>query len=273
MPHPLSLSFLTVFDADVLQAIRIAAATGYNAIGLRLLPAAAQGEGDYALLTDKALLGDVQALLAETGISVADIEIARLKADTDVSTFTPFFARGEELGARHVLVAGDDPERGRLTERFAALCALARGYGLTCDLEFMPWTAVPDLAAARDVVLAAGAENGGVLIDSLHFDRSKSRIEDIATIPVQHINYVQVCDGLADYDPSDAGLIEIARNSRLFPGEGEIDIASILRAIPDGTPLSVEVPKRALAATVNAEQRAREGFEATRRLLAVAGRM
>ena len=55
------------------------------------------------------------AALKDTGVGVADVEIVRLKAETDVADFTPFFARAERLGARNVLVAGDDPEEARLT--------------------------------------------------------------------------------------------------------------------------------------------------------------
>ena len=90
-----------------------------------------------------------QAIGETAGFSlagVADVEIVRLKPETDVAAFAPFFARVERLGARNVLVAGDDPEEARLTELFAALARLAAGHGLTVDLEFMPWTRVPNLA-------------------------------------------------------------------------------------------------------------------------------
>lgn len=271
MPHPISLSFLTVFDVDALEQIRIAAGTGYDCVGLRLLPAA-PGEEDYPLLTDATLLRQAKSLLADTGLYVSDIEIVRLKAETDVASFKPFFERGAELGASNVLVAGDDTDRVRLIDTFGKLCELAHDYRLTCDIEPMPWTAVKSFTDGRDIVLAARQDNGGVLIDGLHFDRSTSTIADIATLPARHIHYVQVCDGLTDYDASDAGLIDIARNSRLYPGEGAIDLVGIIQAIPDGTPLSIEAPKRALAATVSATERARQALDATRRVVAAAGR-
>lgn len=50
----------------------------------------------------------------------------------------PFLANGQHLGARHILVASDDPNEARLTAHFAALCEAAAAHGLTCDLEFMP---------------------------------------------------------------------------------------------------------------------------------------
>ena len=56
----------------------------------RFLPAAPT-EPAYPILTDDAVLAEVAAALADTGVAVADIEIARLKAETDVAGFAPFF--------------------------------------------------------------------------------------------------------------------------------------------------------------------------------------
>lgn len=133
-----SLAFLTVFDLGPVAAVQAAAAAGYDLIGLRLLPAAPT-EGAYALMTiDAVLAGDRRG--AEGHRRRRRRRGDRpLKAETDVADFTPFFARAERLGARNVLVAGDDPEEARLTGRFAALVLrLAAGSGLTVDLEAMP---------------------------------------------------------------------------------------------------------------------------------------
>ena len=116
----------------------------------------------------------------------------------------------------------------------------------------MPWTKVPNLAAARRIVEAAGEANGGVLIDALHFDRSDTTLAEIAAMPAARINYVQFCDGPADYDPSDAGLIEVARRARLMPGEGGIDLAGLARAIPADAVISIEIPNHALARAARA---------------------
>ena len=266
-----SLAFLTVFDLGPVEAVRVAARTGYDLVGLRLLPAAASGEADYPIMTDDRLLAETAAAIRDTGVGVADVEIVRLKPETDVAAFAPFFARAERLGARNVLVAGDDPEEARLTERFAALARLAAGHGLTVDLEFMPWTRVPNLAAARRIVETAGEANGGVLIDALHYDRSDTTLDEIAAMPRQRINYVQFCDGPADYDPSDAGLIEIARRARLMPGEGGIDLAGLARAIPPDAVISIEIPNHALARRLAPEERAALALRTTRAVVEAAG--
>jgi sugar phosphate isomerase/epimerase len=163
-----------------------------------------------------------------------------------------------------VLVAGDDPEEARLTETFGRLARLAAGFGLTVDLEFMPWTGVPDLATARRIVEAAGETNGGVLVDALHLDRSASSLAEVAALPRGRVNYVQFCDGPKDYDPSDAGLIEVARRARLMPGEGGIDLAGLARAIPADAVLSIEIPNHALAARMGAAERAALALSTTR---------
>ncbi|MCB1417999.1 MAG: sugar phosphate isomerase/epimerase [Notoacmeibacter sp.] len=272
MSHPLSLAFLTVMDAGPLEAVRIAAATGYHMVGLRALPAAASGEGPYPLLTDDTLLAEVKAALDETGVRLGDMEIIRLKEATDIASFEPLLARTAFLGGRHLLVAGDDTDEARLTGNFAKLCELASRFNLTADLEFMPWTAVKTLSDARRIVEAAGHANGGVLIDGLHFDRSGSTLEEIRALPAERINYVQVCDGPVPYDPSDEGMIFIARNGRLLPGDGGIDLEGMVRAVPDGVTISVEIPLVELAKTVGPMERARMARDATVRLLEKAGR-
>jgi sugar phosphate isomerase/epimerase len=216
MDNPLSLAFLTLPHVPVPEVIQIAAEAGFSGVGLRLLPATPQ-EPPYALLDDARALREARAALAETGLRVMDVEIVRLKPETEVAAFRPFLERAQALGARHVLVAGDDADHARLTERFADLCALAAPHGLTADLEFMPWTRVPDLATARAIVEAAGAPNGGVLVDALHFDRSTSTLAEVSALPPALVNYVQLCDGPAEYDPSPEGLATLARTARLFP--------------------------------------------------------
>jgi sugar phosphate isomerase/epimerase len=271
VPHRLSLAFLTLFDCEPVEAIRIAGETGYDMVGLRLLPAAPT-EAPYPLMTDRAVLRQTVAALGETGISVGDVEIARLKPDTSISSFERFLDYAAQLGARHVLVAGDDPDHSRLTGTFAGFCRLARNCGLTADLEFMPWTAVPNLATARAIVEAAGEPNGGVLVDALHWDRSGGTTEEIRALPARLVNYVQFCDGPADYDRSDEGMIRVARSARLNPGEGSIDCVSLAAAMPDGVTISVEVPNHELARALSPKTRAEAALAAARRVLEAAGR-
>lgn len=272
MTHPLSLAFLTTFEVGPVEAVRIAAATGYQMVGLRILPAAPGAEPGYPLLDDDATLREVQAALADTGVKIGDVEIIRLKPENDWDLFARFCARCEALGARHVLVAGDDPDMSCLTDSFARFCDIAAPHSLTADLEFMPWTAVPDLETALRIVENAERANGGVLVDALHYDRSATTLDQIAALPVHRVNYVQFCDGPYPFDPSDAGLIRVARGERLLPGQGGIDLIGLAKAMPDGVTVSVEIPNRPLAEKVDALGRAAISYAATMAILRAAGR-
>lgn len=261
MTHPYSLAFLTTFDVGPVEAVKIAAQAGYDMVGLRFLPAA-PSEPVYPVMSDQAVQREVAAALADTGIKLADIEIVRLKPDTDVTSFEPFCALGQRFGARNVLVAGDDTDHVRLTNTFSKFAELAAQYDLTADLEFMPWTGVKTLKEAHAIVRNSGAANAGVLIDALHFDRSDSTLDDIKSLPVEYIHYAQLCDGPVPFDPTDAGLIEIARAGRLLPGEGGIDLQGILSVLPGDAVLSVEIPNHALAMSASPLQRAKKALEA-----------
>lgn len=267
MTHPFSLAFLTTFDVGPVEAVQIAAKAGYDMLGLRFLPAA-PSEAAYPVMTDPALQREVAAALADTGMQLADIEIVRLKPETRVADFENFCALGQRFGARNVLVAGDDPNHDRMTQNFGKFAELAGRYGLTADLEFMPWTSVKNLRDAQRIVDNAGASNGGVLIDALHFDRSDSSLDEIRALPVPRIHYVQLCDGPIPYDPSEAGLIEIARCARLLPGDGGIDLRAIISALAPDTPLSVEIPNHQRAKTASPLRRAKEALAACKTLTA-----
>ncbi|RZG44735.1 sugar phosphate isomerase/epimerase [Acinetobacter wuhouensis] len=263
-----SLSFLTVADVTPVEAINIAAECGYAQVGLRLLPAA-PNEAEYPILTDLKTLGDTQAALADTGVKVADVEIIRITPDFEPKKYLKFLEVAQQLNAKHILIAGNDNEQSRLIENFARFCELSKKFNLSCDLEFMPWTAVKNLNQAQTVVEQSGQSNAAVLIDSLHFDRSDSTLEQVKALSASQMNYVQLCDGLAKYDPSDEGLIQIARNNRLVPGQGDIDLLGLIAALPKNITLAAEVPNLQLA-KLPALERARINLQAIEALVALA---
>ncbi|HPE60392.1 MAG: sugar phosphate isomerase/epimerase [Thiothrix sp.] len=265
MSYRFSLAYLTVMDATPPEAVQIAAACGYDHVGLRLLPAG--NELPFPLLTDDKLLRDTKAALRDTGVTVADIEIVRIGAEFDPQRYLPLLERGAELGARHILVAGDDTDLNRCAENFARFCELAGQYRMTADLEPMPWTGVTNVRDALQVIDQAASDNGYILIDALHFDRSDSTLEQIAAIDPRRINYVQFCDAPHIDNPTLEQLIFTARDERMLPGAGDIDLKGLLQAIPRETVLSIEIPRKAESRYLSARQRAREGMDAMKRLI------
>jgi len=261
-----SLAHLTVLDLPPPDLIEMAARVGYQTVGVRLIPATPGGPG--YLMDDPAQRRATKAAIAATGVTVFDVEIVRLTPDCQIHDFTGFLEVAAEIGAKAILVAGNDPDEARLTDRFTAFCAAAAPYSLTADLEPMPWTNVPNLATAIRIVQAASQPNGGILVDTLHFDRSDSTLAHLASIPRSWLHYAQLCDAPAEKPTNIEGLIHTARAERLFPGEGGIDLLPILAGLPADLPISLEIPTETLARTLGPEARARRALDAARSLLA-----
>jgi sugar phosphate isomerase/epimerase len=264
-----SLAALTVLELAPPELVEVAAACGYDHVGIRLLPAV-PGNLAYPLMDDEAALKETLARLDATGITVADLEVVAFRPETDVAAFSAFFETGARLGAKHILVAGYDPDLSRFADRFAKFCEAAARHGLTADLEFMPWTSVPDLRTANRIVAQSGQPNAGVLVDALHFDRSKSLIGELVRIPAGRLHYWQLCDGPATPPATTEELMHAARYERMFPGQGGIDLVTLTRAMPADIPVSIEVPTATLAKSLNAEMRARRALEAARKIIALA---
>lgn len=267
MRREISLAALTVLELTPPDMVACAAQAGYSHVGLRLIPATPE-EADHGMIGDTGMVRATLARLADTGIGVLDAEIFRLRPETRVDDYMPAMETATRLGARHLLVAGNDPDQARLTDHFGAFCDLAECFGLTAVLEFMPWTDVRDLRQAARIVRAAARPNGGVLVDAFHFDRSGSSLADIAELPPAWLPYAQLCDVPADPPADMPGIIAEARAERRCPGEGDVDLKGLVRALPPGIPLSLEVPTHRLARTVPALDRARRALAATRQLLA-----
>jgi len=264
-----SLAALTALDLPPPQLVEVAHACGFEHVGLRLL-AATPGGTAYPLMEDRQQLKETKARLAATGISVVDLEVVAFRPDTIVPSFEPFLEAGRELGARNTLVAVYDPDLERFADRFAEYCTRAERYGLTADLEFMPWTFVPDLPTASHIVAKAQSPAAGVLIDALHFDRSRSRLEDLRGIPKGRLHYWQICDAPAELPATMEEMIHAAREERMFPGEGGIDLVGLAKAMPADITISIEVPTATLSKTVDAETRARRALRGAKAVIAAA---
>lgn len=266
----LSIAQLTALPLTPPELVQLTADAGCRVCGLRLLPASPGGPA-YPLMNDAALLAETLARMRALGVAVFDLEIIRIGEPFDPRAYGAFFEAGQRLGARAVLVAGDDADEARLTARYAHLCEAAAPFGLTCDLEFMPWTAVKDARAAARVVRAAGQPNAGVLVDALHFARSGTTLDDVAALPRAALHYAQVCDGRVPGPQSVEGLIHDARCERLLPGEGGIALGDLFARLPADLPVSIEIPSDTRAPKMGYLAWARAAVAATRATLGLAG--
>lgn len=260
-----SLAYLTVIGASPFRMLEIAAAAGYDCVGMRFNPVA-PGETVVPFLDDPSLVEEFNLRRDDLGLGVLDAELIRVGPDGDPDDYRRFMEVAREMGARHLVVQLPDPDRARAADRLARIAELAAAHDMTADLEFIPWTPTADLQAAIDLVEGAGHPNAGILVDTLHFERSDSTVEQILDVSPDRFRLIQLCDAPFESPLTEDVMIATARGGRSLPGEGDIDLVPVLSALPS-VPCSLEVPNDALRGDLGDEEFARRVLEASRRLL------
>ena len=261
-----SLAHLTLLPCSPPQVVEIAARAGYDYVGLRMIAVGAPNEPLHPLATDRSLLVRTQKAMRATGIRLLDIEVARIVDGVSPDNYLPAMEAAAELGGRHVLSSAWCTDRAYIIDFFSKLCELAKPFALTVDLEFVTWSGVRTLSEASDILATARCDNGGILIDTLHFDRSRVDAAVLESLPHEWFHFVQICDAPASYSMDKEELIRIGRAERLFLGEGGIDVAGILEHLPS-LPFSIEIPNLARLAEFGPEVFARRCLETARSYL------
>ena len=265
MPPLISLAHLTILDADPVTLIGSAASAGFDAIGLRIVPPLPT-DTIIPVLGDLPLQRRIKDNLRATGVGILDVEAVWLTPATDVGALLPALDLGADLGARHVLTVGHDPDWHRLCDNFGVLCEAAHVRGLRVMLEFIPYAACASLREAHRLLRAVTPANAGLLVDALHLSRSNASPIDIGDYDAELFSYLHLCD--APKTPPAAGeLRNEARGGRLYPGEGGLWLKDFLAAFAPTTPIAIEAPSRAHG-HLSPEERAGLVMAATRRLLA-----
>jgi sugar phosphate isomerase/epimerase len=155
----------------------------------------------------------------------------------------------------------------------AGLCDRAAEHGLLVHVEFLPWSRIPDLATAWEIVQRADRPNAGVAVDAWHWARTAPAcdLETLRTIPGPKLLAVQLDDAPAAVEPD---LMHATLHDRLLPGDGAIDLEALvatLHQIGAVAPFGVEVFSDALQALAPTEA-AQRAADATRRVVAASRR-
>jgi len=263
--NKIGLAPLTIIKAGPVEFISAAAASGFDFVTLRLVPPR-PGDPYAPLVEDSALLRAARRRLVDTGLSVLDVEAIWLGPETDVGGFAPIFDVAAELGAKHVLTVGNDPDLGRTIDNVSALADLASRYGMNVALEFITYCHVANLEQALQVLRRVRRPNAGVLIDALQLCRAGVSPSALKAVPPELFLYFQLCDARRAQPGTVNELRAEARGSRLYPGEGELPLAALMDVMPAGIPISVEAPCAGYADRPALEQ-AQRAAEATRKFL------
>ncbi|MDJ0784025.1 MAG: sugar phosphate isomerase/epimerase [Desulfosarcinaceae bacterium] len=265
MTQAFSLAHLTLIRCTPPELIQIAARTGYDYVGLRLIPMGVPGEGP-SLLENPGLLQQTKAAFRDTGVKLLDLELARILPNIAPATYLPAMELAAELGARHVISSAwttDPGDRDFVVDRYAEICDLASTFGLTVELEFPSFSRLTNLQEAAEIVRAADRSNGGILIDTLYFHLSQVQLEELERLPPQWIHFLHISDTAKQIPATREGKIHIARDDRRYVGEGCVDFAAIFARLPD-VPYAIELPNARRVKALGYEGHARRCLETAR---------
>lgn len=241
MGRRLSLAYLTVRGVSLAEHVSVAAETGYDSVGLRLLGSRPPAPEDWR---NDALVREAATRLDATGVSVLDCEIFWLYPETRVAEYRGLLEVMQRLRARLLLVLSRDPDLQRGYEHFVELCELAAPYEVLCCHEFSKVTAVETLQQTLDIVTRSGQPNARMLVDALHLARSGGTPAEVAAVDPTLFEYAQVCDAPAAIPDLDRMRQE--PGDRLLPGQGGLPLVDLVRALPPELPLAIEAPVKAL---------------------------
>ncbi len=264
MKRQFSLAYLTVPGVTPAAQTRIAARAGYDSVSFRLANIGVPGEPEDPVSPQ--MLRETTRALRETGLPVLDVELARIVRDRDARSYVPVMEVAAAMGARHMISSAWTNERNDgafVVERYAEICDLARPFGLTIDLEFPTFSRVRSLAEAVEVVRRADQPNGGILIDALYYHFSRCTPADLARLLTKWVHFIHLCDAGRVIPATKQAQMQVARENRLYVGDGCIDLAGLVEALP-AVPLSIELPNARRSAELGHEGHARRCLEIAR---------
>ncbi|MCB8875706.1 sugar phosphate isomerase/epimerase family protein [Acidisoma silvae] len=241
---PLNELFINtiLLGGTVNEKIAAICAAGFDAVEIwrQDVEAAGSVSSVRSALTDRALgLVDYQVLLDFDGAPDSKRAAKRDEALAMLET-------GHALGAHTLLApASTDPdcEPDRIVADIGWLADRAAEMGMRIAYEPMAWsTRVHTLPMAAQILDAAKRPNLLFVVDSFHIFSRDRTVADVAGIAADRIALVQLSDYGKPIAPGQHK--QVARHSRLLPGDGQFPIGGLLRVLADigyAGPIGLEV--------------------------------
>lgn len=242
----LSLCHGTMLNVEAPQFVHAAADAGFRRISLRVrnpstgLPGRVLGE--KSLEGDTAFRRETRKAMDDRGVTLEEAEAAVVTPDTDLAELRPYMDSAAFLGAVGVIpvFAGQTSET-QVVDQLGAFAAMARQYGLMAMVEFIAVFAVPNIGAAERVIRASGADNAGIIVDSLHWTRSGGTVEDIRAVDPALILSSQIDDGDRSFPNEGQNWWREMSLARSFLGDGDFQVKAMIEALPPTIPIGYEV--------------------------------
>lgn len=245
MNHIFSLAYLTVPGTHPADLVELAASCGYNGVSPRFISMRLPGEPDFSLENEE-VYRSVRDALERTKLPLMDIELARVADGIDVLSYETNIARAAELGAQYLISSVWAENYALALSELEKLCDLAAKYQLLVNLEFMPFSNVRTLEEARSMIKSVDRPNLRLMVDCLHAHRAGVTQAMLEDIPQEEFGFIHLCDGPGWIPPVDhPDMTGVARSGRLYVGEGDIDIAGLLKGAGEVPYYSIELPNNA----------------------------
>lgn len=267
----LGIQHLTIIRATPIELVEVASAAGFDAVGIRLT-GRKPGDPYHDLVGNRRAVAELRQRLDDTGTVLLDATTYFLTSELPLDDLDGPIETAAALGARHLVGSGYDPDEARMTAKFVGYAEKLAKVGLSFALEPVSYSEVRTLAKAARIVKTAAQPNLGLVVDSLHLQRSGDTPAAIARVDPATIFYAQLCDAPAARPIGDEALAAEARGGRLDPGDGDLPLYDFLDALPVDIPIEIEVPAQSRSHCSTAEQAKLAAGAARRFLTAYAAR-
>lgn len=271
MARKFSMAHLGCLNWTPAEMIYNAKAIGYDYVSIRPICMGAQGESDYDFVRHPDIFRLTRQAMEETGIKIHDIELAKVDDAAVVANYESAFAAAAELGAEAVISSIWTENKDTALKKFEEVCDLAAKYNLYVGLEFVTWASVWNLEQSKDVLNTIARPNAGVLVDTLHAYRSGVSTEEIRSCPKEWFKFAHICGGPKEIpERTDTkSLIYTGRECRYYltdPNNG-VPAAEMVKAMPEDTVLSIELPNWDNAKNWGTFEHMRRTLETTKQYL------
>lgn len=239
-----SLAQLTCLNTTPVELAKMAAECGYDSVSIRQIYMGLPNEDRYEMIKDKSMLKEFKTVLSSTGLTVADVELARVLDNTDLAYYEKVFELTAELGCKDILGSVWTDDIPRATDTLIQMAELAAKYDLFVNMEYVPVSGIKNVTDMFQYIKSAKKDNVKLMVDMHHFYRANDSVAELSKIPAEYFRMAHLCDVPDKPVTSHDEMVRIMREDRAYVGEGLVDIKSILNAIPVCT-YSIELPNSA----------------------------
>lgn len=225
------------------KIIAAAAKAGFDGAGIRICGRFVGDDSFQDIIGDRAEISRLHAMTRDLGVVISNISAFQFYPGLTRDHLKTVVETAARLGADTLVVNCFMKDRGEALSLFAAYDEMARDAGMRIALEFLPYSAVRNLAGARTFIRDSGASVSRLLIDALHLERSGGDVHDIASLDNSEIAFWQICDARkrSGKTVQDDQLMQEARTARLPLGQGDLPLGAMFSVLPSDLEIEYEV--------------------------------